>query len=186
MAQVRLDHVNVVDVESTCWEGSPPRGEEPEIIEIGVCVLDVRSLEVRRGESILVRPERSTVSEFCARLTTLTQADVEQGISFAEACDLLRQRYDSRNHVWASYGDYDRTVFERQCAATGAVYPFARRHVNVKAWFALSHALSREVGMAEALARLGLPLEGTHHRGGDDARNIARILAALWRSVRGQ
>ncbi len=30
--------------------------------------------------------------------------------------------------------------------------------------------------MARALARLGIPLEGTHHRGIDDARNIARIL----------
>jgi inhibitor of KinA sporulation pathway (predicted exonuclease) len=33
--------------------------------------------------------------------------------------------------------------------------------------------------MPEALRRLHLPLEGTHHRAGDDARNIARTLAAL-------
>ena len=29
--------------------------------------------------------------------------------------------------------------------------------------------------MSEALKRMGLPLEGTHHRGGDDAWNIAAI-----------
>jgi inhibitor of KinA sporulation pathway (predicted exonuclease) len=39
--------------------------------------------------------------------------------------------------------------------------------------------------MAEGLKRLGLPLEGTHHRGGDDARNIARIAAALLGAARG-
>ena len=32
----------------------------------------------------------------------------------------------------------------------------------------------KEVGMA--LDKLGLPLEGTHHRGVDDAWNIAKIL----------
>ena len=32
---------------------------------------------------------------------------------------------------------------------------------------------------------LGLPLEGIHHRAGDDAANIARILAALLRAGKG-
>ena len=33
--------------------------------------------------------------------------------------------------------------------------------------------------MDAALGMLGLPLEGTHHRGGDDAWNIAAVLLAL-------
>jgi hypothetical protein len=33
--------------------------------------------------------------------------------------------------------------------------------------------------MSEALALLNLPLEGVHHRGGDDAWNIAGILSEL-------
>jgi inhibitor of KinA sporulation pathway (predicted exonuclease) len=36
-----------------------------------------------------------------------------------------------------------------------------------------------EVGMTTALEKLGLPLEGTLHRGVDDAWNIAKILAKL-------
>lgn len=40
-------------------------------------------------------------------------------------------------------------------------------------------ALPREVGMAEALEILRLPLEGIHHRAHDDAWNIGRILSAL-------
>lgn len=39
--------------------------------------------------------------------------------------------------------------------------------------------LDREVGMPEALDLLGLKLEGTHHRGIDDASNIAKILEIL-------
>jgi inhibitor of KinA sporulation pathway (predicted exonuclease) len=174
-----LDHVLVVDVESTCWEGSPPPGEVSEIIEIGVCSVEVASGERGERRSILVRPVRSRVSPFCTRLTTLTQEQVDAGVSFAEACALLRKEFRSDRRVWASYGDYDRKMFERQCAAVGVKYPFGPRHVNVKTLFALTHALPREVGMAEAMRVAGRKLDGTHHRGHDDAYNIAGLLSVL-------
>jgi inhibitor of KinA sporulation pathway (predicted exonuclease) len=45
--------------------------------------------------------------------------------------------------------------------------------------FALGRGLTDEVGMDEALRLAGLPLEGTRHRGVDDAWNIAaRLLSA--------
>jgi inhibitor of KinA sporulation pathway (predicted exonuclease) len=112
-----------------------------------------------------VRPEKSHVSPFCTSLTTLTQADVDAGVT--------------RDRVFASYGDYDRRQFERQCTTRGIPYPFGPTHLNVKNLFALERRLDREVGMDGALRMLGLPLEGTHHRGGDDAWNIAAILAQL-------
>ncbi|WP_329793601.1 3'-5' exonuclease [Lentzea sp. DG1S-22] len=178
---IALDQVLVVDVESTCWEASPPPGEVSEIIEIGICPVEVAS--GRRGErrSILVRPSRSSVSRFCTDLTTLTAGQVAGGVSFAEACALLRKEYRSDNRVWASYGDYDRKMFERQCADFGVRYPFGPRHVNVKTLFALSRALPREVGMAEAVRLTGREVDGTHHRGHDDAFNIAGLLVGLLR-----
>lgn len=50
--------------------------------------------------------------------------------------------------------------------------------------FALGLGLTDEVGMDEALRMAGLPLEGTHHRGVDDAWNIAALLAWLLRAHR--
>jgi inhibitor of KinA sporulation pathway (predicted exonuclease) len=176
---VKLDRVLVVDVEATCWEGPPPEGQTNEIIEIGVCELDVRTAERVSKHSILVRPERSTVGPFCTSLTTLTQEQVSQGVTFVEACRLLRKDFDAQNRVWASYGDYDRKQFQRQ-----GTYPFGPRHVNVKTLFALTRALPREVGMAQAMELAGLPLEGTHHRGDDDAWNIAALFGTILRSTR--
>ena len=49
-----LDQVLVVDVESTCWNGAPPAGESSDIIEIGLCVLHLSSLERLEKRSILV------------------------------------------------------------------------------------------------------------------------------------
>ena len=130
-------------------------------------------------QTILVKPERSTVSPFCTALTTLTQEEVEQGVSLAEACRILQETYRSKRRLWASYGDYDRLQFERNCAAAGAPHPFGPGHLNVKTLFAITRSLRREVGMSKALQILGMPLEGTHHRGGDDAWNIAGILCDI-------
>lgn len=179
-----LSEILVIDVEATCWRGAPPPGEQSEIIEIGACLLDPKSGERSERESLLVRPQRSKVSEFCTELTTLTQEQVDGGIPFHEACDVLRTRYRSAERVWASYGDYDRKQFRTQCTAFGVAYPFSPEHINVKAAFARLERLSKPVGMAGALKRLQLPLEGTHHRGGDDAWNIAAILGYLLKEHR--
>jgi inhibitor of KinA sporulation pathway (predicted exonuclease) len=180
----KLDQILVVAVEATCWDGEPPPGQESEIIEIGVCLLDVASTQRSQKQSVLVRPERSTVSAFCTQLTTLTPEEVEKGITFKAACTLLQQQYSSKNRVWVSYGDYDRRQFEQQCRSFQVNYPFGPTHINVKNLFAIVHQLPKEVGMAKALEILQLPLEGTHHRAGDDAWNIARIFAELLLKLR--
>jgi inhibitor of KinA sporulation pathway (predicted exonuclease) len=182
----RHDVVIVVDLESTCWEGSPPEGEVSDVIEVGVCLLDLAQLERRDKRGILVRPERSRVSAFCTELTTLTPEQVGAGASLKEACRVLERELEGRQRAWASYGDYDRRQLERCCEALGVRYPFGPTHLNVKSLFAQAVGLPREVGLAEALDLLGLPLEGTHHRGVDDAWNIAAVLARILAAARGQ
>ena len=142
-------------------------------------MLDVDSRERLERESVLVRPERSRVSAFCTELTTLTQEQVNAGISFTEACALLRDRFSSQERVWASFGDYDRKQFAQQCRSWHVEYPFGEEHLNVKAQFGRVWKLSRAPGMSRAMQTLKMPLEGTHHRGGDDAWNIAAILAKM-------
>ncbi|NES05826.1 MAG: exonuclease domain-containing protein [Okeania sp. SIO2F4] len=176
---IKLNKIIVIDIEATCWEKYPPPDQESEIIEIGICIVDVALAQPIEKESILVRPERSQISEFCTKLTTLTQAEVDQRITFYEACLKLRKKYESLQRVWASWGEYDKNMFEKQCLSRGIKYPFGIRHINVKNLFALVHALPQEVGMANALKLLDIPLEGTHHRGADDAWNISKILAKL-------
>jgi inhibitor of KinA sporulation pathway (predicted exonuclease) len=180
----KLDQIIVVDLEATCWEGDPPPGQEQEIIEMGVCALEISSGRRQGKRSILVRPERSTVSPFCTKLTTLTQEQVEQGVSFAEAIEILRQEYRPAERTWASYGDFDRIALQRQCEQRGVSYPFGRTHLNVKNLLAISLNLPHEVGLDRALDLLEIPMEGTHHRGDDDAWNIAAVLAALLERTR--
>ena len=176
---IRLDRIIVIDIEATCWEKDPPPNQEREIIEIGICPLDITSGELLQKESILVKPKQSQVSEFCTQLTTLTPAQVNQGVSLGQACSILRNKYITHQRMWASYGEFDKRQFQVECEKKGVRYPFSNRHLNVKTLFSLMYALEKEVGMAGALERLHLPLEGTHHRGDDDAWNIAKILSQL-------
>jgi DNA polymerase III epsilon subunit-like protein len=74
-----LDKILVIDVEATCWEGDPPAGQTSEIIEIGLCVLDVASGERSAPRAIMVKPQRSTLSEYCIQLTTITPEMLADG-----------------------------------------------------------------------------------------------------------
>jgi len=170
-------NVLVIDVESTCWEPPEvqPQNEISEIIEIGIAVVNIKDLTIKENDSIIVRPQRSKISKFCTKLTTLTQKTVDQGCTFEAAMAILRKNYNSENRTFVSWGDYDRKMFERNSKDYGVKYPFGPRHMNLKNSFTMLHGLEKEPGLDQALDYLGMDLQGTHHRGVDDAKNIGRV-----------
>lgn len=169
--------LNIIDLEATCWEGDPPPGQVHEVIEIGVCVLNLDSLERSGKRSIMVKPARSQVSAFCTHLTGITPQEAEGGLSFAQALELLRREYQADSRPWASWGDYDRKQLQAQCEQLSLTYPLCARHTNAKKVFTEALGLKKRPGMDGALQLAGLPLEGRHHRGADDAWNIAALVA---------
>lgn len=178
---IRRDQIVIVDVEATCWENQPPPpGQRNEIIEIGVCLYDVKNNTLSNKRSIFVKPVASEVSPFCTQLTTITAEQLEQhGISFYQACQILENEYGSRGRLWGSWGNYDRRMFKDQCKEMRVRYPFSDSHVNIKQLFAKVLLEGKAVGMAQALELAELKLEGTHHRGDDDAWNIGRLVQHL-------
>lgn len=170
-------NVLVIDVESTCWDVPEDRSynEISEIIEVGIAVVNIKDLKIIANDSIIIKPQQSKLSKFCTKLTTLTQDVVDQGVTFQAAIAILRKNYNSENRTFVSWGDYDRKMFERNCKDYNVKYPFGQRHLNLKNCFTLLHGLDHEPGMDAALEHLKLKLDGTHHRGIDDSRNIANI-----------
>jgi inhibitor of KinA sporulation pathway (predicted exonuclease) len=170
--------LNVIDLEATCWAADPPAGQVSEIIEIGLCVIDTERRERVGRDRIMVRPARSEVSGFCTELTGITQAEADGGVDFREAVGILVDRHRSDGRPWASWGEYDRRQFERQCRSTPARYPFGSEHLNAKVLFSEAFSV-RRLGMAAALEHAGLPLIGRHHNGADDAWNIGALILHL-------
>jgi len=172
--------INVVDIESTCWIESQKALNTSEIIEIGISELEVSTGNILSSESIYVIPKISTISDFCYNLTGITQKILDsKAISFSKACNILQEKYKSKDRVWASYGHYDLRMFDEQCYRENINYPFGGKHINIKTLFALKYKLKKEIGMDSALKYLNLVLEGRHHSGKDDSHNIAKILKEI-------
>jgi inhibitor of KinA sporulation pathway (predicted exonuclease) len=185
MSRQRKDRMLFVDTEQTCWDApSPPPGQEPEIIEIGVAEVDVGALEVVRAKSMLVRPYRSAVSDFCTALTGLDAAALKRdGRRFAEVANSVRKEFGTAQKMWVSWGRDDETV-ARDCAATQAANPFPGPHVDLGALWGMMSGAKAAVGLAEALQSEGLEWEGLPHRGMPDAVNLARLFIQLARRQR--
>jgi inhibitor of KinA sporulation pathway (predicted exonuclease) len=144
----------------------------------------VAKLERIEKRCLLVRPVRSEISPFCTALTTLRPEDFVTAGTLADAVGVLKREYRAVERLWASWGDYDRNQFQKCCKELTVPYPFGPRHLNIKTLFAAAHGLTKEPGLDSACEQLGMPLEGTHHRGVDDAWNIAGILCQLLARIR--
>lgn len=182
---IKKDGTNllVVDLEATCWQtDSERKNQANEIIEIGYAVLDLKELKILENKAIMVVPTTSKISPFCTQLTTLKAEDVtlEAGaLPYGKALQSIKAVMDKYDvFSWASYGDYDRTMFVRQCNRECFINPMPRKHMNI------SHLVEQinggqRIGMDKALRLFTIPMIGTHHRGVDDAMNIARIQVTI-------
>lgn len=186
MARTNLDKILVVDLEATCWaSGGPPKDQQSDIIEVGICELDLRTLQPGRKEGVLIKPSRSTISWFCTDLTTIDDETLKGAQDFNSAMNYIVNTYRPKHRIWAAWGEFDRTRMESECAEKSATYPFGYKYINIKSLFSLALGLQKEYGLARALKRIGLDMKGTHHRGVDDAYNTARILAEIFKKSRG-
>ncbi|MBD2386821.1 3'-5' exonuclease [Cylindrospermum sp. FACHB-282] len=167
----------IVDLEATCCnEGSIPR-HQMEIIEIGAVMLNRKTWEIDSEFQQFIQPVRNVhLTDFCTELTSISQKDVANAPQFAEAISTFKAWIDSfPHHIFCSWGNYDKAQFLQDCAFHNVPYPFGSEHINIKKEFSEYLGVSKGFGMANALTHLGMELKGTHHRGIDDARNIADI-----------
>jgi inhibitor of KinA sporulation pathway (predicted exonuclease) len=155
-----------------------------EIIEIGLCLVDLRLLKRLERHCIMVKPGMSEISEFCTQLTGITPQMVAGAEPLSTAVRDLVQQFKSGDRLFASWGDYDRKQFIRNCRTYDLQYPFGPTHLNVKNLFSAGLGLQREIEIDRACEQLGVTMEGAHHRGVDDAWNIANILCLLLKRMR--
>ena len=167
----------VVDFEATCDQDHRISKYEMEIIEIGAVLVETSTLKKVGELGTFVKPIRHPqLTAFCTELTTITQHDVDDAPLFPEALAKLLVFLGPREVLFCSWGDYDRNQLTQDCRLHGVPYPFGERHLNLKKRFSEKQSLPKKLGMGQALEHCNLKLEGTHHRGIDDANNMARML----------
>lgn len=168
----------VIDLEATCDDGRLVPRHQMEIIEIGAVLVDGGTLQPIGEWQSFIRPVRHPqLTPFCMKLTSIRQDQVDTAPLFPEAIQALARWVAPHPvPVFASWGAYDKNQLQQDAGHHGIRLPLAGDHLNLKQAFSDRLGTTKRFGMAGALARLGIPLEGTHHRGIDDARNIAKLL----------
>lgn len=168
----------IVDLEATCSNDGNIPSQEMEIIEIGAVMLNRFTWEIDSEYQQFIKPVRHPLlTDFCTELTTITQQEVDTAPTFPEAIPQFKEWIDFyAENIFCSWGNYDKKQFIQDCEFHNLIYPFGSEHRNIKKEFSLYLGdQKKRFGMAQALDYLGIELQGTHHRGIDDARNIAAI-----------
>jgi inhibitor of KinA sporulation pathway (predicted exonuclease) len=165
----------ILDLEATCWENNPQKNIN-EIIEIGaVCINEHKVIESEFNA--FVKPIlHSQLSSFCKQLTSITQADVDAAETFDKVVARFTTWIDLNNeYILCSWGFYDKNQFIADCNLHKINTDWLIHHISLKHQYTVIKNLKKHVGMSASLKIEELKLEGTHHRGIDDAKNIAKI-----------
>lgn len=169
----------VVDLEATCSDDGSITAENMEIIEIGACWASPSGEVLQRFQQFVKPLVNPTLTPFCRTLTGISQSDIDAAPLFATAAEKLfrfAEEHSVPQSVWMSWGAYDLKQLVKDSSLHEVKFPIAFPHQNAKKMFAKIQKIGKEVGMAKACELAGFSLLGQHHRGLDDAVNIARLL----------
>jgi ERI1 exoribonuclease 3 len=177
----------VLDFEATCWKGSARRNDM-EIIEFPSVLYkvneDTNTQEFISEFAKYVKPTKNIISDFCTELTGITNEKVKDAdkihIVYKEHMEWLKKHCGEEHIVIATCGKWDlSTMLPNEIMNKRLpVCKYYSTYINVKDEF--SYVYKQKVrGMTDMLTYLKLKLEGRHHSGIDDTRNIAKIMLRM-------
>lgn len=169
----------IVDLEATCWER---RDKQPnEIIEIGAVCINEEKQIISEFNSFVKPTVHTMLSDFCTELTSITQEQVDNAQLFPIVLEQFQDWMYSfgEEYLLCSWGFYDRVQFKNDCELHGLAVGWLEDHISLKHQYAVIRQ-TRSMGMKNALKNEKITLEGIHHRGIDDAKNIAKIFIKLF------
>jgi len=169
----------IIDLEATCWENHHNR-DNMEIIEIGAVLVNNDYKIIGEYQTFIKPIKNSKLSEFCKNLTSIKQEYIDSAEIFPVALEKfiqwveIKSKKNIENIIFCSWGYYDKKQLVKDCELHDITYPF-QVHYSIKHKFAEMKNLKKAIGMEKALQMCKISLDGTHHRGIDDAKNIAKI-----------
>ncbi|XP_042634858.1 3'-5' exoribonuclease 1-like [Cyprinus carpio] len=181
---VYFDYICVVDYEATCEENNPPDYLH-EIIEFPMVLIDTHTLEIVDSFQEYVKPVLNPqLSEFCVKLTGITQKVVDEAETFHQvlkrAVSWLQEKELGTKYTYTflTDGSWDMGKFlHTQCKLSCIRFPpFARKWINIRKSYGNFYKVPRtQTKLICMLENLGMQYDGRPHCGLDDSHNIARI-----------
>lgn len=180
MKKHRTDRILAIDTEWTCWDGDPPPGMRPEMIEIGIVEADPSTLEIVRERSFLVRPVHSRVSQFSEELTGISEDLLRsEGRPLPEVLRTLAKVFGPSRKAVVAWGD-DWGGIDAECRTAGLVNPFPRElALNFGLIYAIAAGCIERPALEQAVEAEGLGFDGRRHRAVPDASATMRVFLAF-------
>lgn len=165
----------IFDLEATCWLGRPPHGIN-EIIEIGAVKVN-RYGEIDSIFSKFVKPTYNPVlSDFCKKLTSISQNDVDKAKTFSKVCEEFMEWIDvEQDYMLVSWGKYDKEQLLLECKLHKLDEEWLDFHYNVKPAYRKLKNETHEQGLKKVIKNEGFEFSGIHHRAISDAENLAKV-----------
>ncbi|OSD03593.1 exonuclease RNase T and DNA polymerase III [Trametes coccinea BRFM310] len=194
-----LRYLLVLDFEATCDDTNRiVLRSEMEIIEFPTILYDLQQDKVLAVFHEYVRPTlHPTLTRFCTDLTGIEQSRVDAAEPFPHVWErfkaFLRPHKITDDPSSASFltcGDWDlKTMLPQQLSlagitdafnsSNGSLVPPFDRWINVKKSYQRFYGLRYAKGMEGMLRHAGMELEGRHHSGIDDCKNILRLVRRM-------
>ncbi len=166
----------IFDLEATCWEGRPP-SKIQETIEIGAVSVNHYG-EVLGTFNKFIRPVLNpSLSMFCRELTTIEQSYIDRSRTFPEVIEAFQDWAEifDEDYLLCSWGNFDKKMLIQDCQLHRLDYDWAEQHINIKRQYQEMKRLKRPRGLKATVTAEGFEFTGTHHRGIDDAENLAKV-----------
>ena len=168
----------IVDFECTC---DSEQKLVKEIIEFAAVFVNPMSYEIEFEFRRLVRPvENPILTEYCISLTGLSQAHVDDALTLSEILAEFADFTTSNDIAFQLVTDCSADVVKflaPECRRKRIPLPrWSLKWLDLGLLFKAKFSLEARRSLRVMLDMCGLEMEGTHHRGIDDARNIAQLL----------
>ena len=164
----------IFDLEATCWKNKTDRNRE--VIEIGAIKISEQRKMIDEFNCFVKPVIHPILSDFCKELTTIQQSDIDHADFFPEALSQFKNWINvDEKYMLCSWGFYDKKQLEQNCDLHQFDKVWLVHHISLKHQHATIKNLKRAMGLANALEDENLNLDGMHHRGIDDAKNISKI-----------
>jgi len=193
-------YICVLDFEANCAQNMKILNMDNEVIEFPSVLLKYdftgnKKIEAISEFQMFCKPKHTPkLTQFCIELTKITQDKVDNGVEFPVALKRhelwLRSNipdFDDEcskgNVIIATCGEWDMSVMapkEYKNYNIKKVHSVYMKYINVKTEFTSFYKIGSKFGMVAMLEFLDINLEGTHHSGIDDCRNISKILIRLF------
>jgi len=174
----------IYDLEATCWQDNTDKVMET--IEIGAVRYSLHDNIFEPVDSFnsFIQPVYNPIlSSFCTELTSITQEQVNNAEQFPSVFPEFMKwaDRDETESMFCSWGEYDWKQFSRDCRLHKMDFPIKPEQIiNLKTSFSDYCGTKKRFGVRRALKRMDMEFEGAHHRGIDDAKNIAKIVKAMF------